>query len=93
MSDAPPPSGLSFLEQIGSRGFGVVWRAVETELDREVASDPETFARFRSEAVITGNLQHPRLIEESLVDYDLAAALVPGNLNAHLIRLQGHLML
>jgi serine/threonine-protein kinase len=80
----------------------VVWRAVETELDREVAvkmlrreagSDPETFARFRSEAVITGNLQHPRLIEESLVDYDLAAALVPGNLNAHLIRLQGHLML
>jgi tetratricopeptide (TPR) repeat protein len=36
--------------------------------------------------------QDPRLIEESLVDYDLAAALDPGNLNAHLIRLQGHLM-
>jgi tetratricopeptide (TPR) repeat protein len=33
----------------------------------------------------------PRVIEETLIDYDLGAALDPGNLNAHLIRLQGHL--
>jgi tetratricopeptide (TPR) repeat protein len=71
MSDVPRPPGLSFLEQIGSGGFGVVWRAVEAELDRVVAvkmlrreagSDPETLARFRSEAVITGNLQHPNIV-------------------------------
>ncbi len=58
------------VERIGQGGMGVVWRAVDTTLDREVAiklvpeafaSDPERLARFEREAKILASLSHPNI--------------------------------
>ncbi len=55
-------------EQIGQGGMGVVWKAVDTTLDREVAikvlpelmsADPERLARFEREAKLLASLNHP----------------------------------
>jgi Tol biopolymer transport system component len=57
-------------EQIGEGGMGVVWRAVDTTLDREVAvkilpeafcADPERLTRFRQEAKLLASLNHPNI--------------------------------
>ncbi len=67
------------LAQIGAGGMGVVYRARDTRLDRDVAlkllpddvtSDPERLARFRKEARLLASLNHPGIaaihgIEES----------------------------
>lgn len=59
------------LEKIGGGGMGVVYRARQLSLDREVAlkllaSDPfageDMVARFRDEARHAGRLQHPNII-------------------------------
>jgi serine/threonine protein kinase len=58
------------IEKIGEGGMGVVWRAVDTTLDREVAikllpeklaADPERLARFEREAKVLASLNHPNL--------------------------------
>src|SRR5260370_32529735 len=62
------PPGYELLDEIGRGGMGVVYRARDTALDRDVAVKllsqrypPDSFPaqRFLSEARITGQLQHP----------------------------------
>jgi WD40 repeat protein len=69
-TSAPPasPPGYELQDEIGRGGMGVVYRARDTALDRDVAvkllsegypADSPAAQRFRSEARITGQLQHP----------------------------------
>src|SRR5262245_61744567 len=60
--------GFELLNEIGRGGMGVVWRARDLSLDREVAikflhekfsADSSVAERFVEEARITGQLQHP----------------------------------
>ncbi|UCF67740.1 MAG: serine/threonine-protein kinase [Acidobacteriota bacterium] len=60
------------VDKLGEGGMGVVWRAVDTTLDREVAlkvlpdslaSDPERLARFDREARLLASLSHPNIAE------------------------------
>src|SRR6516162_3035793 len=66
----PPPSspGYELLDEIGQGGMGVVYRARDVALDRDVAvkllserypAGSPAAQRFTSEARITGQLQHP----------------------------------
>ena len=59
------------LEQIGHGGMGVVYRARQRSLDREVAikllsagpwASPEFVARFQQEAQHSAQLQHPHIV-------------------------------
>jgi tetratricopeptide (TPR) repeat protein len=69
-TSAPPvsPPGYELRDEIGHGGMGVVYRARDTALDRDVAvkllserfpADSPPAQRFLSEARITGQLQHP----------------------------------
>jgi non-specific serine/threonine protein kinase len=80
------------VEKIGEGGMGVVWRAVDTNLDREVAikllaeaitSEALTLGRFEREAKLLASVNHPNvatiygLLEQEGVRF-LAMELVPG---------------
>ena len=63
-----PPAGYELLDEVGRGGMGVVYRARDVSLNREVAVKvlAERYAagsaaavRFLDEAQITGQLQHP----------------------------------
>ena len=69
-TSAPPasPPGYELRDEIGRGGMGVVHRARDTALDRDVAvkllseqypADSPAGGRFLGEARITGQLQHP----------------------------------
>jgi serine/threonine-protein kinase len=56
------------IERIGEGGMGVVWKALDTTLDREVAikflpdalqENPDRLARFEREAKLLASLDHP----------------------------------
>jgi serine/threonine-protein kinase len=58
------------VEKLGEGGMGIVWRAVDTTLDREVAvkvlpdvfaGDPDRSARFEREAKVLASLNHPNI--------------------------------
>ncbi len=58
-------------EKLGEGGMGVVYRAWDTELDRQVAiktlishmvSDPEVLERFSREAKAASRLMHPSIV-------------------------------
>ena len=80
------------VEKIGEGGMGVVWKAVDTTLDREVAikvlpedfaADPDRLARFEREAKLLASLNHPNLatvfgVHDSEGTRFLAMELVPG---------------
>ena len=59
------------VDKIGEGGMGVVWKAEDTNLDRDVAikllppemaERPERLERFEQEARTTGSLNHPNVV-------------------------------
>jgi serine/threonine protein kinase/DNA-binding XRE family transcriptional regulator len=68
--------GLQLGEKIGSGGFGVVYRALQPSIEREVAvkiilpryaNNPNFIRRFEAEAQIIARLEHPYIVP--LYDY------------------------
>ena len=65
-------AGYRLLGRLGSGAVGVVYRALQTSLDREVAlkilnseasKDPDKVTSFRREAIAAGRLSHPNLVQ------------------------------
>src|SRR5882724_6259319 len=57
------------VEQIGSGGMGVVWRAIDEQLDRQVAvkrmygkGDERAFRVMQREAKLAAGVHHPNIV-------------------------------
>jgi formylglycine-generating enzyme required for sulfatase activity len=95
------------LEEIGRGGFAVVYRACDTELDREVAlkvlhpywtNDPGFAARFRREARAAARLRHPHIVTvyeagEAEGQLYIAMEYLPGRTLQELLEAEGALPL
>ncbi len=91
------------LEEIGRGGMGVVYRALDTKLEREVAlkvlpkeatADPERLERFRREAKAVAALNHPGIVtiysvEEAKGTHFLTMELVSGRTLQEMIPASG----
>ncbi len=96
-------SRYRLIEKIGEGGMGVVWKAVDTSLGREVAvkflpesvvEDAERISRFEKEARTLASLNHPNIVtiytvEESGGRRYLAMELVKGEPVSKRIRSRG----
>src|SRR4051794_3333861 len=81
--------------KLGEGGMGVVWRATDTELNRDVAikvlpevfrTDPDRMARFAREAHLLASLNHPHIATIYGIESGaLVMELVPGPTLADLI--------
>lgn len=69
--DEVPDHDYRLIEEVGHGGMGVVWKARQAALEREVAlkrirswneADVESEAEFLAEATITGALDHPAIV-------------------------------
>jgi serine/threonine protein kinase/ABC-type glycerol-3-phosphate transport system substrate-binding protein len=74
--EGEPLRGYRLLEQVGEGAFGVVYRAIQPQLSREVAvkavhpelaNHPDFVRRFDHEAQIVARLEHPHVVP--LYDY------------------------
>ena len=63
--------GYELLERIGTGGFGAVYRALQSTIDREVAikiilpgwsNNPEFIRRFEAEAQVIARIEHPHIV-------------------------------
>jgi serine/threonine-protein kinase len=70
-ADLPPLAGHELLGEVGHGGMGVVYRARDARLSRDLAlkvlreeyrGRPDVIARFLDEAHIAGGLQHPGIV-------------------------------
>jgi TolB-like protein/Tfp pilus assembly protein PilF len=96
-------SHYRLIEKIGEGGMGVVWKALDTKLDREVAikllpddlaSDPERLSRFEREAKVAAALNHPNIVtlysvEEADAAHFIVMELIEGITLARLIPDEG----
>ena len=72
-------SHYRLVEKIGEGGMGVVWKALDTHLERDVAvkilpdvfaGDAERLARFEREAKLLASLNHPNIAAVHGLDED-----------------------
>src|SRR5512135_2024861 len=89
------------IEKLGSGGMGVVYRATDTKLGRDVAlkvlpremaNDPERLARFQREARAVAALNHPNVVTLHSVEeyngvYFLTMELVEGHPLEHILEI------
>ncbi len=93
------------VELLGKGGFGTVYRAIDTTLDREVAlkvlhpqlvADPTFVERFRTEAKIIAALRHPNVVGvyelgEEAGRLFIAMEYMPGGMLKDLLAQRGRL--
>ena len=98
--DAPPrqPAGFDILGELGRGGIGIVYRARQQTLGREVAlkrlqaADEPLRQAFLAESKVTGELEHPNIVpvyalcEEEHGDLWLVMKRIGGRTLAQLIR-------
>ena len=91
------------VEKLGEGGMGTVYRGVDQMVERnvaikvlkpEIAQNPETIERFRTEAVALARLNHPSIATlfaffKEGDELFMAMEFVPGETLEHLIRLHG----